>query len=293
MLSKQTSLQTIGSCRLQDPGDYRILQICRLSDAKNFRDLVKLAAAKLIEDRRQGEYSRKQLSFKGLADGVAGELAKRSDSPSQQDLEVTKDTSLGVMQRRVKVLIALLSPFVDRIWQKIRHFVLDEPTLGGVAKDLVKFAILRLSLHVDDFQINIKRIGLTDTSLTAVASVLHSVRVQLTDGFLIYGDLEAGRADDLIHVGNNPDIATVVIDVASSTERVDKVDATDRAIVLIFWESTEEVRGAAMLSWMDQVEAYVKNNTVRAVILVGLQHEGQLFNAIDVLEIPWCVEVGH
>jgi hypothetical protein len=69
---------------------------------------------------------------------------------------------------------------------------------------------------------------------------------------------------------------------------VDKIDATDRAIVLIFWESTEEVHGAAMLSWMDQVEAYVKNNTVRAVILVGLQHEGQLFNAIDVLEIPWC-----
>ena len=192
------------------------------------------------------------------------------------------------MQRRVKVLIALLSPFVDRIWQKIRHFVLDEPTLGGVAKDLVKFAILRLSLHVDDFEINIKRIGLTDTTLAAVASVLHSVRVQLTDGFLIYGDLEAGRADDLIHVGNNPDIATVVIDVASSTERVDKIDATDRAIVLIFWESTEEVHGAAMLSWMDQVEAYVKNNTIRAVILVGLQHEGQFFNAIDVLEIPWC-----
>jgi hypothetical protein len=105
----------------------------------------------------------------------------------------------------------------------------------------------------------------------------------------------AGRADDLIQISQH-ETATVVIDIAhivpgaTSSELADAIDATDRSVVLIFWESTEVAHNAAMLGpWMDQVEAYMVNNTVRGVILVGLQNEGHhMFDAIDVLETP-CV----
>ena len=66
--------------------------------------------------------------------------------------------------------------WLSSVWQSVRYFVLDEPSSGGVAKDLVKFAILRLSLHFDDFEINIRAIGLTGATLTSVASVLHSTQ---------------------------------------------------------------------------------------------------------------------
>ena len=197
----------------------------------------------------------------------------------------------GILSRRTKVLIALMEPFVVTLWHGIKELSLhDAPKLGVVAEDLIEFAVLRLSQLE---KISIKGIGLTGATLHSVALVLHNVRVQLRDGFLIYGNLVAGCVDDCVHVASNIETKTVVHDLARKHYgRKNKVHKyTGEAVVLVLWESTQEAHDVETVKqvWMDEVLFYRRTNKVVAVILVGLENGGaHMFDAIDMLETP-CI----